>query len=105
MYCKPYRSNGSLEKHGEPAANGWTAEQMSCTKPGSVSSADRALPPIVGFASYRRTDFPAVASSIAAIRPFGPAPITIASIMKQGSAFEVQRSGFRLHLLCLLVDL
>src|SRR5580765_3286628 len=50
-------------------------------KPGSVSSADRAPPPIVSFASNTTTLHPACASTIAALNPFGPEPITTASIM------------------------
>ena len=60
-------------------ANAWTAEQMSCTNPGSVSSADRIPPPATASASTTRTCRPASASTIAAARPFGPDPITIAS--------------------------
>src|SRR3954468_16014204 len=55
------------------------AEQMSCTKPGKVSSAERLPPPIVSRASTTSTERPARASVIAAARPFGPAPTTIAS--------------------------
>ena len=45
------RSSGSVLKNGEPAASGWTAEQTSCRNPGKVSSAERALPPMVALAS------------------------------------------------------
>ena len=48
------------------------AEQTSCTKPGSVSSAERAPPPIVSLASSTSTERPARASAIAAASPFGP---------------------------------
>ena len=60
-------------------ANGWTAEQMSCTKPGSVSSAERIPPPATVSASNTVTCRPACASTIAAASPFGPDPITMAS--------------------------
>src|SRR5207248_8642418 len=48
-------------------------------KPGKVSSAERAPPPIVAFASQTTTEHPARASVIAAARPFGPEPTTTAS--------------------------
>ena len=49
------RAPGRLGKNGEDAANGWTAEHTSCTKPGRVSSAVRP-PPLVGAApSSNRT--------------------------------------------------
>src|SRR5205085_7777796 len=60
---------------------GWTAEQTSCMKPGSVSSAERTPPPIVAFASNTTTLHPAWARTMAALRPFGPDPTTTASIM------------------------
>src|SRR5271168_1693881 len=47
-------------------------------KPGSVSSAERRPPPIVSEASRIFTPNPARASVIAAARPLGPAPTTIA---------------------------
>ena len=40
-----------LVRNGEPTPSGWTAEQMSWTKPGSVSSAERQPPPTVAAAS------------------------------------------------------
>src|SRR6266540_3755972 len=66
-------------KNGDSAAMGWIAEQTSCTKPGSVSSAERAPPPISSFASYTATEWPARAIWMAAARPLGPAPTTTAS--------------------------
>src|SRR5207237_10608700 len=66
-------------KNGEAAASGCTAEQTSCKKSGSVSSAERAPPPIVAFASRTNTDCPARAKVIAAARPFGPEPTTTVS--------------------------
>src|SRR5947207_14477306 len=79
MHVRPDRSSGRVVKNGEPAASGCTAEQTSCKKPGRVSSAERAPPPIVAFASQTRTEHPARASVIAAARPFGPEPTTTAS--------------------------
>jgi hypothetical protein len=55
------------------------AEQMSWVKPGRVSSADRQPPPMVSAASKTMTLRPVRAISIAAARPFGPEPTTIAS--------------------------
>src|SRR5579872_3808908 len=55
------------------------AEQTSWTKPGRVSSIEREPPPMVSLASYTRTERPARAIVMAAARPFGPAPTTIAS--------------------------
>src|SRR6266404_4285166 len=48
-------------------------------KPGSVSSSERVPPPMVAAPSMTSTDLPARASVMAAARPFGPDPITIAS--------------------------
>src|ERR1700690_4043942 len=48
-------------------------------KPGSVSSAERVLPPIVSCASSTRTECPACAIVIAAESPLGPDPTTNAS--------------------------
>ena len=53
---------------------------MSCWKPGSVSSSVRTAPPGVSAASSTSTWRPASASRIAAARPFGPAPMTTASL-------------------------
>ena len=79
MNSRPYFGRGSCEKKGDDAAKGCTAEQTSWIKPGRVSSADRAPPPIVSFASRTQTDRPERAISMAADNPFGPDPITIAS--------------------------
>jgi hypothetical protein len=54
-------------------------EQMSWRKPGSVNSSVRAPPPIVSLASTTHTDSPARASSMAALKPFGPEPTMTAS--------------------------
>ena len=43
----PISASGRVRKNGDAGASGWTAEQTSCTKPGSVSSAERAPPPTV----------------------------------------------------------
>ena len=63
---------------GEQAAMGWIVEQISWTKPGRVSSAERAPPPTVSAPSYMVTARPARANTIAALKPFGPDPMTIA---------------------------
>ncbi len=68
-------------KNSDCSAIGCTAEQTSWWKPGSVSSAVRAPPPIVSFRSTTSTDRPARASVTAAASPFGPAPTTTASTM------------------------
>ena len=78
-HCTPQRSRASSRQKGESAPIGWMPEQRSWTKPGSMSSADRAPPPISSAASSTRTEMPARASSIAALSPFGPAPTTMAS--------------------------
>ena len=52
--------------------------------PGSVSSADRMPPPIVGAASITRTESPSRASVIAAANPLGPDPTTTASYLASG---------------------
>src|SRR5215204_6860793 len=55
------------------------AEPTSWTKPGRVSSAERAPPPTVSSASNTITERPLRASSTAAARPLGPEPTTTAS--------------------------
>ncbi|MPY86789.1 MAG: hypothetical protein GEU99_02595 [Luteitalea sp.] len=57
---------------GELTPIGWTAEQTSWRKPGSVSSADRMPPPIVGRASISVVATPARARMVAAVSPLGP---------------------------------
>src|SRR5258705_27859 len=52
---------------------------MSCRNPGRVSSAVRQPPPGVSPPSITRTASPALASIMAAARPFGPEPTTRAS--------------------------
>src|SRR5262249_29207534 len=76
----PRSASGSVLKNGDAATSACTAEQTSCTNPGSVSGAERMPPPIVGSASNTRTESPSRASAIAAARPFGPDPTTMASI-------------------------
>jgi hypothetical protein len=75
----PCSSSGSDRSIGEVTASACTVEQTSCTKPGSVNSAERADPPTVGAASRTRTFRPFRANSIAAQSPLGPEPMTIAS--------------------------
>src|SRR5438445_7812999 len=55
------------------------ALHTSWTKPGSVNSADRIPPPIVGDASKTATERPDWARVIAAASPLGPVPTTTAS--------------------------
>src|SRR5262245_32426483 len=54
-------------------------EQTSWRKPGTVSAADRTPPPIVSCASRTSTLCPVRTSVMAAVKPFGPEPMTIAS--------------------------
>ena len=82
IHSSPCAASGSVRQNGDAIANGWTAEQMSWMKPGSVSSADRAPPPMVLLASKTTTLHPACASTMAALSPFGPEPTTTASIMR-----------------------
>ena len=78
-HVRPWSASGSDERYGDPTPSGWTAEQMSWARPGTVSSAVRVPPPISSAASSTVTDSPAVARVTAAARPLGPAPITTAS--------------------------
>src|SRR6266478_8575092 len=75
------------------------AEQTSCTNPGSVSSAERAPPPIVEFASRTRTEYPARVRVIAAARPFGPDPTTTASYL-----FDIVRHHHDLEMIWLRIS-
>src|SRR5579883_382465 len=52
-HSRPNRQSAKPTNAGEPSANGCTTEQISWTKPGSVSSAERAPPPMIGSASKR----------------------------------------------------
>ena len=81
---------GSIRGRARPAAgtgrtasasaSGWTAEQTSWTKPGSVSSAERGAAADACRRPRRPGPTrPARASVIAAARPFGPEPTTTAS--------------------------
>ena len=78
-HASPCSASGSVRRKGETTPIGWMAEQTSCKNPGNVSSAVRAPPPIVSFASITRTPRPAWARRIAAASPLGPEPTTIAS--------------------------
>ena len=53
---RPCALEGRLGMNGAPTASGWIAEQTSWTKPGSVSSAERAPPPTVSPASKSSTE-------------------------------------------------
>src|SRR5919205_1169580 len=74
---------------GEAAPAGYTEEKVSCRKPGSVSSSVLTAPPARSAASSTVTACPASARRMAAARPFGPAPITIA-FMKSACRVEVR---------------
>src|SRR6476620_10998502 len=78
-HSSPKSASGSVRQKGEATANGCTAEYTSCTKPGRVSCAELAPPPTLPIASKTVTLRPARARAIAADRPLGPAPTTIAS--------------------------
>src|SRR5215472_8756684 len=54
-------------------------------KPGRVSSAERTPPPAVSAPSSSSTDQPACANLIAAARPLGPEPTTMASVLGRSS--------------------
>src|SRR5687767_10961589 len=95
IHSRPCLLSGSPLKNGDIAASGWIAEQTSCTKPGSVSSAERAPPPISSFASYTATELPARAIWIAAARPLGPAPTTTASGTQQVAVEPLPRATHR----------
>lgn len=60
---------------------------MSCEKPGNVISPERTPPPGVEADSSTTTDQPACASRMAAARPLGPAPTTIASVLEISGLF------------------
>src|SRR6266508_3232375 len=95
IHSSPSSSRRSVLKKGDAFAIGWIAEQTSCTKPGSVSSAERAPPPISSFASYTATEWPARAIWMAAARPFGPAPTTTASGTQQVAVEPLARATDR----------
>src|SRR5262249_58529723 len=64
---------------GGPGGGGCPAEPVSCRTRGSARGGVRPPPPAVPLASYTTTSRPAWASVTAAVRPFGPEPMTIAS--------------------------
>ncbi len=82
-HSRPYRSSGSPFSTGDPAPNACTAAPTSCTKPGSVYSAERQPPPTWSAASSTVTDRPALANVTAAARPLGPDPTTTASTIRR----------------------
>jgi len=77
---RPNCAKGKVRKNGDASAMGWTAEQTSCTNPGSVNGLDRAPPPIASLASSTKTDRPVCASTIAAASPLGPDPIVVSAL-------------------------
>ena len=63
IHSSPCAASGSVCQNGDATPNGCTAEQMSWTKPGSVSSAERTPPPIAVVAPRSTTTLhPACAS-------------------------------------------
>src|ERR1700683_4679984 len=78
IQCSPDSARGKVEKNGDATARGWTADPRSWTNPGKVSSADRAAPPATEAASRTSTAKPALARTMAAAKPFGPAPTILA---------------------------
>src|SRR5271156_4701441 len=78
IQCKPASASGKVEKKGDATASGCTADPKSCTKPGRVSAADRVAPPATELASRTSTEKPARARTMAAAKPFGPAPTIVA---------------------------
>ena len=83
-HSRPWRSSSSDCRNGDPTAIGWTAEQRSCTSPGTVSSPLRVPPPMVSSASSTVTASPSRARATAQASPFGPEPTTIASLKVSG---------------------
>ena len=77
---RPSEARSSSARNGDAAAIGWTAEQWSCTRPGTIICELRVPPPIVSLASSTVTSSPARASRAAAASPFGPPPTTIAEV-------------------------
>ena len=75
----PWAPRGSGRNAGDATPNGCTAEQTSCTTPGSSSSAERNPPPGSPAASTSSTSRPARASVTAQTSPFGPDPTTTTS--------------------------
>src|SRR5688572_8644584 len=57
------------------------AEQWSCSRPGRIASLDRVPPPISSAASRTVTCTPARARTMAAARPLGPPPTTVAVVI------------------------
>jgi hypothetical protein len=56
--------------------------------PGNVSSAERVPPPTVGSASMRVVCRPAFARTMAAVKPFGPEPMTTALCWRTITALD-----------------
>src|SRR5256885_284811 len=68
---RPCCSSGSLRNQGDKMPMGCTAEQRSWTKPGSVSSPERAPPPASAAASSTSTCAPASFVALQPIDGFG----------------------------------
>jgi hypothetical protein len=90
----PYFSRFSARRTGEAAPVGWNAEHSSCSRPGTVSCALRAPPPIRSAASITVTATPAWASVTAPTRPFGPEPTTTAVVTVPPVRFAALRSRY-----------
>jgi hypothetical protein len=74
-------ARSSPRRKADPAAMGCTAEQWSCTRPGTIAWLDRVPPPISSPASNTVTSTPSRARAIAPASPFGPAPTTTALVI------------------------
>src|SRR5262249_3128930 len=79
-HCRPAPTRSRARKAGLSSAKGKKAAPTSWTKPGRVNGSDQTAPPGRACASRTRTFQPARASVAGAVSPFGPAPITTASI-------------------------
>ena len=75
----PCSASGNCANTGDAPPAGYTAENVSWRKPGSVSSSVATAPPGRSAASSTVTAWPARASVIAAASPLGPDPITTAA--------------------------
>ena len=70
----PNRARSRSRKNGDAVEVPWTVEQMSWTKPGSVSSPLRIPPPIVALASYTTHRSPGAGEGDRGGQPVGSGP-------------------------------
>ena len=92
MNSKPYWSSGRVEKNGEPSSE-WMDGGTDVVRKARKRQFSRACAAADGWIGFiDRTDLPARASSMAAAKPFGPAPIMIAStlVLLAYACFSVQ---------------